>query len=63
MRLKQRFWGILFVFLYGTHNQKWSIASRDIFKILLCLNLLKCPINTKLLPYVLAHIIEYNPLY
>ena len=29
---------------------------------LLCLNLLKCPINTRLLPHVEAHIIEYKPL-
>ena len=29
---------------------------------LLCLNLLKCPVNTKLLPYVLAQISEYNHL-
>ena len=29
---------------------------------LLCLNLLKCPVNTRLLPNVEAHIIEYKPL-
>ena len=26
------------------------------------MNLLKCPINTKLLPYVLTHILKYKPL-
>ena len=29
---------------------------------LLWLNLLKCPVNTRLLPHVKAHIIEYKPL-
>jgi hypothetical protein len=28
----------------------------------MCLNLLKCPINTKHLPYVMLYIAEYNPL-
>ena len=30
--------------------------------VTMCMNLLKCPINTKLLHYVLTHIIEYNPI-